>query len=118
MIAIFVWRGAFKKSGPQEITNLSSPEILNPPAVQNRDRPRSSSVDWGRNPFVLESVASGSQILALSGILWDAENPKAIIGDKIVGKGDKIEEKTVIDIQKDRVILNDGVKDFELILGQ
>ena len=39
-----------------------------------------------------------------------------MIGDSIVGKGDKIDGNTVIEVEKEKVILNDGTKDFELKL--
>jgi hypothetical protein len=37
-----------------------------------------------------------------------------MIGDIMVVKGDTIGGNKVIDIQPKRVILNDGIKDFEL----
>ena len=55
--------------------------------------------------------------LSLNGIVWDEENPKAIINGAIIGIGDKLGVNTIVDIKKDRVILNDGAADFELILG-
>ena len=39
-----------------------------------------------------------------------------MIGDAIVRKGDKVGSNTVVDVQKDKVILNDGAKNFELKL--
>ena len=77
---------------------------------------RTKFTSWGRNPFLPKSVipvASG-----LTGILWDKENPKVIINDQVVGIGDKVDGKTVIDIKQDKVILNDGTKDIELRLNQ
>lgn len=67
-----------------------------------------------RNPF----SPRGSFLAAsgLSGILWDKESPKAIINNNIVGIGDKVDGNTLVDIRQDRVILNDGTKNFELLL--
>jgi hypothetical protein len=37
-----------------------------------------------------------------------------MIGDSIVTKGDVVNDNKVVDIKPDRVILNDGVNNFEL----
>jgi hypothetical protein len=80
---------------------------------------RSDYSYWGRNPFSI----SGAPIrrfggLTINGILWDKKNPLAIINERIVKIGDKIDGNTVVGIEQDRVILNDGSKDIELLLGQ
>ncbi|OGW94250.1 MAG: hypothetical protein A3G36_05480 [Omnitrophica bacterium RIFCSPLOWO2_12_FULL_45_13] len=77
---------------------------------------RSEFKSWKRNPFVPVGGAPIPANLILSGIIWNKENPKAVIGDAIVAKGGKISGNTVLDIQQDRVILTDGTKDFELKL--
>ena len=41
-----------------------------------------------------------------------------MIGEAIVAKGGKVEGNTIVDIKPDRVILNDGTKNFELKLEQ
>jgi len=83
-----------------------------------RHAKRSEFNFWGRNPFVQkESPKVKITKLSLNGILWDDVNPKAIIGDDIVGIGDKVGSNTVVDIKEDYVILNDGTADFELKLA-
>ena len=73
---------------------------------------------WGRNPFAeKESPKVKVTKLRLNGILWDDAAPKAIIGDDIVGIGDKVGPNTVVDIKEDRVVLNNGTADFELKLA-
>jgi hypothetical protein len=78
---------------------------------------RSKFDSWRRGPFVPKGSTVASS-LALNGIVWDKSKPKAMIGDMIVGRGDKIGPNTVVDIMKDRVVLNDGTRDFELKLSQ
>ena len=75
---------------------------------------------WGRDPFSGKVYSSTERAinLSLSGILWDSKNPQALINSEIVRVGDTLGNYTVIGITKDRVILNDGTKDFELILGR
>lgn len=90
----------------------SSQAIL---STQRRAK-RSSFTSWKRNPFVPTGIPGTPSNLVLNGILSSGNNLKAMIGDNIVGKGDKIGNNTVIEIKEDRVILNDGTKDFELKL--
>ena len=88
------------------------------PAQVKRRAARTKFASWKRRPFVPAGVPGKSSDLALSGILGAGANLKAMIGDAVVGKGDRVGNNTVIDIKKDRVILNDGTKDFELKLEQ
>lgn len=83
-------------------------------SVERRAK-RSKFTAWKRSPFVASGTSTSSS-LVLSGIIWNKDRPKAMIGDTIVTKGAKVEGKTVVDIRPDRVILNDGTKDFELKL--
>lgn len=78
---------------------------------------------WNGNPFSLQRPTQKTNIttsskFTLTGIVWDKNNPKAIINDNILGRGAKIGTNTIVDIKQDRVILNDGTKDFELKIGQ
>ncbi len=69
---------------------------------------------WGRDPF-READISLSR-LGLQGIMWDPENPKAIISNRIVQVGDSVGENTIIEIKRDKVVLTDGTNTFELRL--
>ncbi len=92
----------------EEVTTLSS----KPPS-------KSAYSTWGRNPFALPNERGASlEDLRLEGILSDKNNFTAIINDRVVGIGEIIEGNTVVAIKADRVILNDGQKDFELKLNQ
>jgi hypothetical protein len=74
----------------------------------------------GRDPFNAIAVIIPSKAyphgLLLKGIAWDEKNPKAIINDVILSKGDKIGDSVIISIEPDRVILNAGAADYELRL--
>lgn len=52
--------------------------------------------------------------LILEGIFWDEDKPIALINGRLVKKGDFIDRKKVIDIQKDKVIIKDDVETMEL----
>jgi len=75
---------------------------------------------WGRNPFVPKKMpVKAVSTLKLSGIVWDEKAPKALINGSIMEAGDRVDANTVIvEIRENYVILNDGVSDFELRLGQ
>lgn len=71
-----------------------------------------------RDPFLpsymrLESKRSGvfsSEELgfSLSGIMWDPEDPVAIINGEVMHVGDVINGKKILEIKKDRVVFGEG----------
>lgn len=70
-----------------------------------------------RDPFTRQpGGTSAGRGPALKGIAWDPQEPTAIISGRIVRIGDEVEGHRVADIQKDKVILNDGTQDIELKL--
>ena len=95
-------------------------QTAGPPAPKEvltveRQYKRSAYKSWKRSPFVPTGTSTSSS-LTVSGIIWSKDKPKAMVGDAMVVKGDKVGGNTVVDIKPDRVILNDGTKDFELKL--
>lgn len=84
------------------------------PTKRRAKRTKFSS--WERNLFSEKGTFVSSS--GLTGIIWDEKFPQALIGDAVVGIGDKVGSNTVVKIEKDRVILNDGTKDFELGMGE
>ena len=77
-------------------------------------------IELKRDPFfssgIITSTAKAITDVHLSGILWDENAPLAMIDDTPVGIGDKAGAYTILEIHKDRVILTDGTKDYELRL--
>ena len=67
-----------------------------------------SRIDWRRNPFIRGRVSGSSTAtsLDLSGIMWDAQTPTAIVGNEVVMEGDVIGKYTVIKINKNNVIIS------------
>ena len=74
---------------------------------------RMSELSWGRDPFTL-APRDGVGGLVLSGIMWDAAHPIAMIGDQAVGVGDAIGSMRVLEIRPDAVRLSDGSREYEL----
>lgn len=94
----------------ENLPQVSSPELV----FSQRRAKRSKFTSWERNPFTLEENKGDTSDLKLSGILWDENNSQAIINEEVLGKGGKIGEFEIIDIQKDKVTLSDGTKKIEL----
>ena len=97
----------------KEVTEMP-PQAAETTVGSVRRAKRSQYKMWKRNPFSSGQADSTMSDLTLSGIVWNKSRPKAMIGDAIVVKGDTIGNNRVVDIQPDKVILNDGTKDFEL----
>lgn len=79
---------------------------------------KSMSLMPTRDPFSDLPVTiinkSSPNTLSLSGILWDTQNPLALINGMTVKVGDKVRNYIITNIEQDKVVLNDGTKDFEL----
>ena len=105
---------ALLRQGGSPLAGVPAPAPKQPGALQTggvkQRPPRSQYLDWGRNPFLRQDI------LELKGILWDDQNPKAVINEDIVAVGDLVGGSLVVDIRKDRVVLYDGSSDFELHL--
>ena len=125
-ILVLVWGRALKGTGPQRSSDQSrdiaaiagsggrAPAFVTP-GMSGQPR-KSFYSDWGRNPFAFSSAVS--QDFILGGILWDVNKPAAIISGEVVVKGDSVGSYVVVEVQPDRVILNDGKKDTELRLDK
>lgn len=105
----------YKRTAGPSVSTAQSPvdTSLAGNAAMKRKAKRTRFKSWKRNPFVSASSASPTA-LVLNGIIWSKEKPRAMIGDMIVTEGDKIGEVRIVDIKPNKVILNDGTKEFEL----
>ena len=97
--------------------------------LKERHAAKTMFTSWGRNPFIQKKIQEKIQEkipekppvpeslkLTLNGIMWNAQNPKVLINNTILSKGDKIGKNTIVDIKQKSVILNDSTKDFEIRL--
>lgn len=69
---------------------------------------------WARDPFQRGATTGGVAGLSLSGILWDANAPLAIISGQTLGIGDEISGFRITEILPDHVTLSDGVETLSL----
>ena len=89
------------------------PAVETDPARRAIQHQRAQLLTWGRDPFLAgKGQATGE--LALSGILWDASRPLAIINGMTLTVGDEVEGFQVLDIQADHVTLTDGTATYDL----
>lgn len=76
---------------------------------------RAKDLKWERDPFVYKPRSIKlTEGFRLEGIVWDEEDPKAVINGNILSIGDKIDGKEIVDIRKDGVTLDDGKNILEL----
>ena len=78
----------------------------------SREKAKTAYTQWGQNPFILKRAPKA---LNIEGIMWDTKNPRVIINGVIVGIGETVESKTIVDIKSNSVIIKgeDG-KEIEL----
>lgn len=94
--------GSFQKAGPE-------PRLF----VAARRTRKSNFSSWGSSPFSFSasSRSGGLEGIILNGIVWDKNNPYAIVNNDVVKVGDKLGGATVIEISEKDVILEfDGEK--------
>lgn len=121
-------RPVAKEEGPKKETSinqaLSKKEYIKHAKEQNQQlysslEKEAEKLELVRDPFsrsIIRPTAMFDTRLNISGILWDERDPRAIINGRIVGEGDKVDGNTVISIEQDLVVLNDGLSDFILRL--
>lgn len=75
---------------------------------------RATVLTWNRDPFIRGSAIREISGLTLTGILWDAHEPLAIINGQMVHVGEEIEGYHIVDISRDRVSVTDDTQTFHL----
>lgn len=74
--------------------------------------------EW-RDPFTFgsrsDSVSTGGQVL--TGVLWDASKPLAIIGQNMVGVGDFIGSRQVVEIRQDGIVVESAQQRIFVSVG-
>jgi len=79
----------------------------------------SEPIEWGSDPFVRDWVLTSEVAnLNLRAITIGNNGASALINDQIVQVGDEIGRKKVIQIEFDRVTLEQGGRTFTLTLGE
>ena len=122
--AVFVWAPKGTRGKKAEDVSPNTPSVAfdqTIPLIRAVPRKRTEFVDWTRDPFVgpqREKEVGSVSNLTLFSIMWNDEEAQAFINESIVRVGDKIADKTVKQIEQNRVILTDGTKDYVLELQE
>jgi hypothetical protein len=114
-IVAFIWAPKGKKPASVSADTFENEITITTAAVKKR----TSFDDWGRDPFIWpENEKQTNEILSLTiyAITWQGEQSEAMIDDKLVRVGDRIAGKTVKRIEKNRVILTDGEKEYTITM--
>ena len=80
-------------------------------------RQRLAAISWSRDPFTRSAGAGQASGLSLSGILWDASAPIAIINGQMRHVGEEFDGYRIVEIVQDRVSVTDGTQTFQLTLA-
>ncbi|MEO0092803.1 MAG: hypothetical protein ABIK93_07895 [candidate division WOR-3 bacterium] len=74
---------------------------------------------WGTDPFIRDWVlATEIKDLRLKAVTISGMKAYALINDQILEKGEVIQGKRIVAIEKDKVILEQGGRQFTLYLGE
>ncbi len=119
IVLLFFLMRAFEKKkrpAPVKAKEVATSQGVKDPGLYARLEQEIKKMDFKRDPFSQPSSADqgGPQALHLSGILWDETNPTAIINDEIVAVGGEINGKRVVEIKRDKVILEADGQTTEL----
>ena len=98
-------------TAPQSGREFAMPQRA---AQREAQRQRTTLLAWGRDPFTRGAATGDGSGLALAGILWDPQQPMAIINGRTVQVGAELEGYRVTDITQDRVSVTDGTQIFQL----
>jgi hypothetical protein len=118
-VKAFMNTGGSRKYPLENIPDTIHPKenLANTSSVKAQQAQLEEKLAWGRDPF---SGSSGSSTfgLTLSGIMWDAANPIAIINGSPVRAGEFVGKFQVKEILQDKVLLSDGVNSFEINISE
>lgn len=112
-----------KKSPPKPTPVAFAPVAETAAPADKTDTTEKKDLTWGRDPFGLpkpqktgEEQKTPSAALHLGGIIWDEKKPCAIINDEILARGDTIGGFKVVEISRNKVVLDNGTEKLTLEL--
>ena len=83
-------------------------------AQRDAQRQEAARLMWDRDPFTRGASMGQASGFTLSGILWDAASPIAILNGQMLHVGDELDGYRVLEIAPDHVAVSDGVETFQL----
>lgn len=82
--------------------------------VEDFNKAKDANIVWSKNPFLKPANEVAFDELALTGIIYSADEAAALINDMVVKKGDKVGSSEIVEIEKERVILRNENGIFSL----
>lgn len=113
-----LWFGELKLKVNQSGIIKNAQSVLRP---RKKPKPRAKHKDYKKNAFkrpAAKTAKTGPGKLYLKGVILDDNGMVALINDDVVRVGDNVGINKVMEISADKVILNDGEKDFALNLEE
>jgi hypothetical protein len=114
IVLIITWKNTLvviRKHAKAKLAPASEtgPDKAAAPAVSTA---KTQKLSWVRDPFSGKAYIATRQAayedVRLYGVIWDASTPLAMINDKIVKVGDKIDKYKVLKITSQEVVLKDA----------
>ena len=84
------------------------------PVQRGQQHQRAAQLSWDRDPFTHGGSVGPTGGFTLTGILWDAQDPIAIINGEMLRVGDQLDGYRVTEIAQDHVSLSDGAQTYQL----
>jgi len=92
---------------------------IQPTEPTPEEKPKEQVITWGTDPFVRDWVlATEIRDLKLKAVTISGVKAYALINDQILERGEAIMGKRIMEIEKDKVILEQGGRQFTLFLGE
>lgn len=126
VILVIAWIYVFDTIKKRRTSARASPAVK----LQQQSQPTTMTVtpsvkkqadtqefSWVRCPFSGKRYGQEPMIdLKISGIIWDEIKPQVIINDMILTEGAAFGSYVIKRIEKKKVVISDGSKDYELTL--
>ncbi|OGX07828.1 MAG: hypothetical protein A2Z88_08675 [Omnitrophica WOR_2 bacterium GWA2_47_8] len=96
------------------------PKIVEPPpvpaATNTPPPPKTPAIMVPTSPLIKPPPAEiKPPPLNITGLIWNSDQPQAIINGKVIRVGDEVDNVRVTDIQKNKITISHGGKDFTIL---
>ncbi|MEI8176639.1 MAG: hypothetical protein WCG78_07225 [Candidatus Omnitrophota bacterium] len=103
---------------PNPLLAIQAEAAAHAKSARSQEVAKLKAMAWKRDPFIVGGGGEGNIELVLNGIVWDEKSPYAIINNAMVRSGDEVGGSKVVEIHKDKVVMNDGTNNFDLNLAK
>lgn len=110
LLALAVPLGPQASGAATKILTIRPDRLSGQTTAQPGQAPRRDPFNWSRsqiNEFKDKAPRAKSNSiegLTLTGIIWDKNKPLAVVNDRVVGKGDIVNDSVILEVMKDIVV--------------